>query len=259
MSPAADNAAIPVVAAKTMGEALRVQARYVRASWTATPDASGNARARSGMNAGQTSVTAEPRHEGEAEREDERATSPGAIFGADVAPDPRDRPDLERHEDAPERPLDRPGHLHRGERRLRVMTEHRAVHDEDHRLEQGAADRRERNPAHLLSHRAEREESPGRASTRALARVRRAANPGDVRARRLTRAGSPTPRGRGSVSGRACSPRRPRSSGSTRTSRSSAPRPPPRHGADSCRAPSPRHERGRRRLGRGARRRGGGR
>ncbi len=60
MSPAAESAAMPVATVKTTGEAVSVHARYARASCTATPDASGNARPRSGTNAGHVTATASP-------------------------------------------------------------------------------------------------------------------------------------------------------------------------------------------------------
>ncbi len=73
-----------------------------------------------------------------------RSPRPQPILRADVTPDARDRPHLERCEDAPERPLDRAADLHGGERRLAVVTEHRPIDDEDERLQERAGDRRER-------------------------------------------------------------------------------------------------------------------
>ena len=66
------------------------------------------------MTAGHSSATSEPR--GDRRSASDSKTRPARarpVLRADVPPDARDRPDLERHEDAPERPLERPRDLHR--------------------------------------------------------------------------------------------------------------------------------------------------
>ncbi len=157
-------------------------------------DACGNRAARPSRTTGVATVTSRPerqRRRASEARAARRASD--AIPGADVAAHARDRPHRERREDAPHRPLERPGDLHRRERRLAVVPEHGAVHDEDQRLQERLRDGRQREAADLA---------------------------GRVRDRALRRAAAQTDRSLKRLRSEQARRRRPRSRGSSRSARS---------------------------------------
>ena len=80
----------------------------------------------------------------------ERATRANAIARADVTSDASQWcPTSNAIKMDQNAPLDRPGDLHRRERRRVVMAEHRAVDHEDERLQERVSDRGQRKRAHL--------------------------------------------------------------------------------------------------------------
>jgi len=96
----------------------------------------------------QVMIAARPLRAGDGVRERGPGSAPcePRLPGPDVPTHARDRADGEGGEHAPQRPLERPRDLHRRERRRAVLPEHRAVHDEDQRLQQRLGDRRQREP-----------------------------------------------------------------------------------------------------------------